>query len=1058
MSFFKNTVSLLSIMCVVPVAYAATARPSILGGAVGVSATGNVRRMPTMTAVINNSSTVSTGTTNNSSLLNNAECIDAYSACIKGADACGPNFEECTNKVLFHAQMPDCLSTLAQCNASGINDLFGTSAVNALASGATTNSYGEVTDYMYPLDGSVLGQMITAASIANKYDTQTCVKRYSSCLRKDSVCGDDFELCTTPNEFKKQYVFCASTLARCQSAGLMELFGTASANPTPTATSRIGMMIEEGASLAAVNAVSTCYKVTDQCILNACAENPYMCYDGATASEQTIAKNVVDGVVPESDSTIDVEPVKNGVRKHVRGYCAETIGTNKYCFATFLTNGLMPTSSQILNEDNQSEVFDMAYEARMNSAMRSKVQDMINDFDERAKSKCVNTFKTCAMRTCGDGSGAACYSLVFGHETEKSINNESVYGQIKNGCSAIVNTDPNCVYAAQHANAAGLYNYQFSKQDAFTILFPEYQNGTESDPLSIVADLNATLSTSYNEAAVAQMRKECQNVATGCVKSMCGDDYENCYRRRSDIFSTLTNTNDSAFNKSMNKVNGVLDYTIILGMCMDTVKNSAACSEHLAIETAKYKITNEMDKSEWGGASSVRSGWIDAGGGINMEADTTEIQQTDSEGNELCYDKCGAIGICGDMSGRDCGSFDEPAMVSFTTYAQSQAANTLFRDLIYDMEIEAQGQYNAKLTQQMNECMNANSMGGVVGKNDMGSSYLWVKLRNNKIPSDYNMHGIPASSMLASNEIYGSFCRVRVGLHSSDPDIQAVLSRGNSWNYAYFALGDGFTCGSWIPSTELETLATAAAKEAVAEQEKKQKSVRIITTILGGASSAVGGGFMGQKLADNGLDAFNKAGGRTNRQETYCDTLERAKTSYQTAAKHILDRGSVKVNGQCETDNVMSMYAIIQESSRLTPDQCAAVQNLIAEQGISNIALDCDVSDKDTIYSPDSTIDTAAKAVLRSLMANCQCDESEKHKGSNGWTRGGGAALGAIGLGAAGTLATYYITKAAQDANLTAAEQAAYDEFMESVGSKIRCVIGPDEVGSFGQFIPTSFE
>lgn len=1050
MSFFKNTASLLAIMCVIPAAQAATARPSVLGSTTGVSATGNVRRMPTMTAIITNPTAVSSGTTTGSTLLSNAECIDAYSACIKGADACGSNFEECTNKVLFHAQMPDCLSTLAQCDASGIKDLFGTATVSALASGATTNSYGEVTDYMYPLDGSVLGQMINAASIANKYDTQTCVKRYSTCLRKDSVCGEDFELCTTTNEFKKQAVFCASTLARCQSAGLTELFGSATANAVPTATSRIGMMIEEGASLAAVNAVSTCYKVADQCMLNACSENPYMCYENATQWEQDVARGVIDGTSVKSDGMVDTTTVnKSSVRKHIRGYCAETIGTNKYCFATFLTNGLMPTSSQLLNEDNQDEVFDMAYDARMNSAMRSKIQDMVNDFDERAKSKCVDTFKRCAMRSCGDGSGAACYSLAFGHES-KSINNENAYGDIKNGCAAIINTDANCVYAAQHADAAGLYSYQYSKGDAFTKLFPEYKDGSESDPLSIVAELNAALSTSYNEAAVAEMRKQCQSVATGCVKSMCGTDYENCYRRRSDIFSSLTNTNDKEFNKSMNKVNGVLDYTIILGMCVDTVKNSDACTEHMAIEAAKLKISNEMDKSVWGGSTSARGAWIDAGAGIHMETEPG-VQQTNDKGEKLCIDDCGSIGVCSSMSSKECGAFDEPAMISETAYIQSQAANSLFKDLIYDLEIEAQAAYNAKLTYQMNQCMAANASGGIMGSRDAGSTYAWVKLKNRKIPDDYSVNGIRAGQMVGSNDLYNSFCRVRVTLQSSDRAMQKKIEEGN-WSTAYFALGDGFTCGSWIPAETLELLAKEVAEKETEDMAKRQKATRIITTILGGIASTTGGGFLGQGIAEGKVNTNWGVGGTKKIGD--CKILD--KTDYDKEFATILSSGNVKVGGDCESDKVIELVDIIESTDDVVLASCETVKNYDSTIICTSVAATETTPAVSKSTAPH--IRNVATRLVKRLMTKCRCtdDAENKKDAGQGWVKGGAATLGAVGLGVAGTGAIYHITKAAQEAKLTEAEQQAVAEYMESLSSKLKCVIGPEEIASYGTYVETT--
>ena len=166
MNFLKKTVGFMAVFCAIPAAFALTARPSVVGTASS--------RLPTMTAYINAVSGA-TSSSSTSNLLDNVECIDAYTSCLKGADVCGANFEECTNKVLFHAKMPMCLSTLAQCTASGVNALFGTSSTTALSNVAFRNQYDEVTDYTYPTDGSVLGQMITGAAIANMYDTSDCI-------------------------------------------------------------------------------------------------------------------------------------------------------------------------------------------------------------------------------------------------------------------------------------------------------------------------------------------------------------------------------------------------------------------------------------------------------------------------------------------------------------------------------------------------------------------------------------------------------------------------------------------------------------------------------------------------------------------------------------------------------------------------------------------------------------------------------------------------------------------------------------------------------------------
>ena len=94
MNFLKKSVGFLAVLGVVPAAFALTARPSVVGTA--------STRLPTMTAYLNSYVTSSGSTTSN--LLDNAECIEAYTACLKDANVCGTNFEECTTKVLFHGK------------------------------------------------------------------------------------------------------------------------------------------------------------------------------------------------------------------------------------------------------------------------------------------------------------------------------------------------------------------------------------------------------------------------------------------------------------------------------------------------------------------------------------------------------------------------------------------------------------------------------------------------------------------------------------------------------------------------------------------------------------------------------------------------------------------------------------------------------------------------------------------------------------------------------------------------------------------------------------------
>ena len=1035
MNFLKKTLGFLAVCSIVPAAYALTARPSVINTVTTAS-----RRLPTMTAYLTSSGTT-TGSTSN--LLDNAECIDAYTSCLQGADVCGPNFEECTTDVLFHGQMPKCLSTLAQCSASGINALFGTSNTTALGNVAARNSYDEITDYVYPTDGSVLGQMIAGAAISNMYSTSDCVRRYTTCLQRDNVCGTDFELCTTNTEFRKQKVYCDSTLARCQSDGKIELFGSTNTTVNPAADSRVGVMIAEGAALAAVNAVSTCYKVADQCILNACAQNPYKCYEDATVSTINLVDAINSGSAVDAattEITVDTNS-SSAVQSYIRNACLDTIGSNKYCYATFLGNGVMPTASQLSDADNQEDTFAEAYSARMNSSMKARITELIQDFDTDAKSNCANTIQSCAMRVCGGGSGAACYSQVFG-ATDKTINNSVSYNEIKTGCQDIVNTDPYCKYAAANPNDVGGYTYTYINNNAFDTLFPEYSSSS-GDPIGVIAALNASLATSYSDAAIAQMRTQCESVAKSCVRSMCGEDFMNCYRNRTDVYSSLTNTGSSSFDNSMNKVGGVLDYTVVLGLCLDTVKNADVCQEHLAIEQNKLKIANNSTSSWGAGTNSVRQGWIDAGAATNITEN--QVQATDDNGNLLCTASDGSQGVCYsvDASGR---VYDTPVYMSYSTYVQNQAASTLFRDLIYDLEKEAQAIYNSKLTQEQNMCLAANS-GGIMASGDTGGTYMWVKLRGKNVPNDYTIMGLDRNDFAASNELYGSFCSVQVRLQSDDADIQKVMN-GADWATTYFAVGDAFTCGSWIPSNVLEDLANQHAADETAGMEKRQLTTARWLTALGALGSGVGGAFLG-----NGIQKGTILGGLTgNKKDT--------KNSRTLAVNRIESTKSLMNTGDYQQAQTYMTSAASSAKELGVPDGIiTAASDAVTEWANAYRAYESETNTttKNEKYNQAESLRNTAVNRLNSLKTECE-NSSDSNDGDTWWSRSGGALVGSVVTAAAGGVLVNRATRDIQKANLSKAEQEAYDKFMNDVGNHIKCYIGLDAAGQYGDIISVSME
>ena len=346
-----KTVSILTIISLIPAAFAATSR-------VGMVTNKTTSRLPSIAGYMVSSGTalVSTGTTS-TTYYDDQECRNKYTDCIKADDVCGANMEECTTNVLFHAQMPKCLNVLYQCSAAGVNQLFGTSAINALsnASYKTVDGVQEVDRYTYPKDDSALGVMISGAAEANKLTKEQCVRRYTNCLKRDDNCGADFELCTTNKEFRRQAVFCDSTLKRCDNTTKQELFGSVgnADSLTPSETSRLGEMITEGASLAAGNAVDTCGKVVENCLYNACVENPWRCVAGTNTSVIDAADFVVGAgnYTTTVSTTTDEVRTESQIRKIIKDKCLTTVGGNKYCHMTYRLK--TPTPKELADRDLQ---------------------------------------------------------------------------------------------------------------------------------------------------------------------------------------------------------------------------------------------------------------------------------------------------------------------------------------------------------------------------------------------------------------------------------------------------------------------------------------------------------------------------------------------------------------------------------------------------------------------------------------------------------------------------------------------------------------------------------
>ena len=697
----------------------------------------------------------------------------------------------------------------------------------------------------------------------------------------------------------------------------------------------------------------------------------------------------------------------------------------------------VPSDRELGDPDLQEEVFSLAYSARRSYA-NTKIQEAMKKFDTRAKNNCVETIKECAMRSCGGGLGSVCYKQAGNGTTGVHVNDTRTYGDILSGCSAIVNADANCIYAATSAGEDG-YTYTYYDEDGstFNTLFPQYSDSAR-DPIGAVATLNSLLATSYNDAAIEKMKKQCQTVALSCVKSMCGTDYVNCYRNRTDIVSGTYDTGVGRFDRSMNKMGGVLDYNIVIGMCMNTVKNSSVCEEHLKVATAEWRNSEYSDSESWGANNTVRDAWRDAnkttitGTYENQVIIACKPSSTDNVGNENCnqYATIDPVdGECiGVMDDEGC-VYSEPVYETYTEYVLNNGAKTLFETLLVDVEKEVQAKYNAKLTKEQNVCL-ANNAGGIMGSSENGSTFMWVKLKSGRVPANYVNKGLNTRQFVASNDLYGSFCRARITVQSDDKDIQDLL-KNNS--VAYFAVGDSFTCGSWISDADLRKISDTVGNRELCKQGygtwdsktgkcdgSKMSTKEKIAYSWGTVAPALAGTGIGLGLTESGV-----LGNLMNKADTKNDANA---LNYKNTCKSMARAAKNTASGINDT-NFSSVKTYLDKAKEacdnLWDNGCAEVPSL------NDTTLDA------VNASADGYID---------LCNSATTDYNEKGTKAARVTIPIVTGLAAGGLGAG-------ITASVIQQNKENIKNTAAQQWMDEIGEHIQCYIGTEELGTYGDVV-----
>jgi hypothetical protein len=422
-------------------------------------------------------------------------------------------------------------------------------------------------------------------------------------------------------------------------------------------------------------------------------------------------------------------------------------------------------------------------------------------------------------------------------------------------------------------------------------------------------------------------------------------------------------------------------------------------------------------------------------------------------GNPNMVEECGYVDSDGCI-------YDTEYRISETDYAFNMSADSLFREVLGDIEKEAQAKYNAKITKEQNACIGANN-GGLMGTREMSSTYMWVKLNSRRIPKTYSAAGLKVNDFVASNDLYGSFCRARVTIQSDDPNVQAALQKNNSWSTAYFAVGDVFTCGSWIPQSELEKMAKIASgqvegTEAYERYEKqKEKDNRNANWIAAaaGVAGTVGFGF----LAD-ALQSPKALGGLLNKSQN-TKSVAKANVNHASQCKSRANNIKSEIGGEgtidCASGEGPSKCNKINGYAAQLKGQIKAIKDRDGGDGL-NVPGSCDKAEGPT-WDPSKCLawaETALAMCEDTINNGGDAEVDAKQDNTRRWISIGAAAAGGLTTG----LLVKKAVKDAKESKMTQEQQEAYDKFMREVGDHIRCFIGADEAGTYGDLIEISVE
>ena len=318
-----------------------------------------------------------------------------------------------------------------------------------------------------------------------------------------------------------------------------------------------------------------------------------------------------------------------------------------------------------------------------------------------------------------------------------------------------------------------------------------------------------------------------------------------------------------------------------------------------------------------------------------------------------------------------------------------------------------------------------------MGSSENGSTFMWVKLKSGRVPANYVNKGLNTRQFVASNDLYGSFCRARITVQSDDKDIQDLL-KNNS--VAYFAVGDSFTCGSWISDADLRKISDTVGNRELCKQGygtwvdgkcdgSKLSTKEKIAYAWGTVAPALAGTGIGLGLTESGLvgGLLNKS----NQVNSNSATQSQKKALCASLADNLISRAY--------NDDAAAAAADFKSLGDLCED--------VVMKGLES---QCKLSDTEK-----TTVD-GVKARARAVKS--ACDNASKNTVDEKGTKAARIAIPIVTGVVAGGLGAG-ITASVIKQNRENIKNTAAQQWMDEVGEHIQCYIGTEELGTYGDVV-----